>query len=109
MATKKTKKQEDATKVVVNTNPNDGPLDGASAVVNMVKTVLPKDNGEMQQSQQKAKITCSYELGVCSISSLNDKVMFTVRIDEMMQVLFSSAGAYKKLHKEDEKETKKQD
>lgn len=108
MANKKTKKQEEPTKVTVNTNPNDGPLDGASAIVNMVKTILPDGDGEMQQSQQKAKIMCSYELGVCSVSSLDDKVMFTVRIDEMMQVLFSSAGAYKKMHEEDVKETKKQ-
>ncbi len=100
----KTNKALDETTVEVNADPEQGPLDGASAIVNMVKTVFPEDdNGEVEQFQRTAKIMASYELGVCSITDKEDNVMFTVRIDEMMQVLFASAGAYKKMKESGEK------
>ena len=102
----KAKKVSNDTKmqVEVNADPDDGPLDGASAVVNMVKTIFPaEEQGKIEQHQMSAKIMASYELGVCSITAREDNVMFTVRIDEMMQVLFASAGAYKKMIENNEK------
>ena len=96
----KTKKQETLNeKIVVNTDEDKGPLDGASATVNMVKTVFTtgKDEGnaDLKQHRTTAKIMASYELGVCSITA--DDVMYTVRIDEMMQVMLASANAYKQM------------
>lgn len=95
---KKQKEVSTDTEVTVNTNPKNGPLDGASAIVNMIETVLPDgEHSEIVQSKKKCKLMASYELGVCSITSIEDNKMFTVRIDEMMQVLFHSASANTKL------------
>jgi len=91
------KKVELDEKVTVNTDEQQGPLDGASAVVNMVKTVFPQEeNGKMVQTALPARLMASYELGICSITSIDEKVMFTVRLDEMAQVLYASAQACKK-------------
>lgn len=68
------------------------------------KTIFSaEEQGKIEQHQMTAKVMASYELGVCSITAREDNVMFTVRIDEMMQVLFASAGAYKKMIENSEK------
>ena len=107
----KSNKAMDGTEVEVNADPEQGPLDGASAIVNMVKTVFHgEENGKIDQFQMTGKIMASYELGVCSITAQEDNVMFTVRLDEIMQVLFTSAGAYKKMKENGDKpdDTKKE-
>ncbi len=92
--------------VTVNEDPNEGPLDGAGAEVLVARTTFCEDSeGKpiMRQKTMDGRIKASYELGVVSISVPEEGIMLTARIDEMMQVMFASAGAYKKLHPEDGK------
>ena len=93
--------------VEVNTDKKKGPLDGASALVKLVKTSYKKgpQGEEFAQTIENGKINASYELGVISFTVHSKrKIMVTARIDEVMQVLFASSKAYKKLHvKEDKK------
>lgn len=94
--------------VTVNDNPEMGPLDGANARVFLSKTVFDEDagtseNGDVNKFTQKkveGNIKASYELGVVSFSIPEEGLMITARLDEVMQVLFASAGAYRKLHGE---------
>lgn len=92
--------------VTVNDNPEMGPLDGANARVFLSKTVFDKDAGTVEddglnkftQKKVEGNIKASYELGVVSFSIPEEGLMVTARLDEVMQVLFASAGAYRKLH-----------
>lgn len=96
--------------VTVNEDPKAGPLDGASATVAVVKTRF-NDNGSMKQRRLTGSLKASYELGVVSISVPGEKLMLIVRIDDVMQTMFASAAAYKKLHpkKENKEEDNKHD
>lgn len=98
---------EGAFVVTVNEDPKAGPLDGASATVAVVKTRF-NDNGSMKQRRLTGSLKASYELGVVSISVPGEKLMLIVRIDDVMQTMFASAEAYKKLHpkKENEEDNK---
>lgn len=95
--------------VTVNDNPEMGPLDGANARVFLSKTVFEKDDGEKEgddgrnrfrQVKLEGNINASYELGIVSFSIPEEGLMISARLDEVMQVLFASAGAYRKLHGE---------
>ncbi len=93
--------------VTVNDNPEMGPLDGANAHVFLSKTVFEKEDSEKDGDESRNKFTqvklegnikASYELGVVSFSIPEEGLMISARLDEVMQVLFTSAGAYRKLH-----------
>lgn len=94
--------------VEVNKDPNAGPLDGARARVNIAKTVFDKDGEHFSQTLVNGSISASYETGTVSIYVPEEKIMLVARIDELMQVMFASAGAYRKLEeqKNNKKETK---
>jgi len=94
--------EEKLAEVEVNTDPEKGPLDAAEANVIIAKTLFKKD-GTFRQDMVKANIKASYELGVVSISIPKNNVMFSARIDEVMQVMFASAEAYKKMEKDEKK------
>lgn len=102
------KKITEENTVTVNDNPEMGPLDGANAKVFLSKTVFDKDAGtgeddglnKFTQKKVEGNIKASYELGVVSFSIPEEGLMISARLDEVMQVLFASAGAYRKLHGE---------
>lgn len=87
--------------VKLNTDPAAGPLDGASAIVNVIKTRFGK-NGEISQKKLVGGLKASYSLGVVSISIPGEKLMLTVRVDEMMQVMYTSAAAYNEQRRKEE-------
>lgn len=106
---KKAPEQEAAklSEVHVNTDPNAGPLDGAEATVFVAKTRFGKDaEGKtvFKQRRMEGNLKASYSLGVVSISIPGERLMLSVRIDEMMQVMFASAGAYKNMSGKTEEE-----
>lgn len=94
--------------VTVNDNPEMGPLDGANAKVFLSKTIFEEAASDAQedrvdkftQKKVEGNIKASYELGVVSFSIPEDRIMISARLDEVMQVLFASAGAYRKQHGE---------
>ena len=92
--------------VVVNTDPNNGPLDGASAKVNLARFIFNDDGQTFKHKVLEGNIKASYEIGTVSISVPEEKIMLAVRLDEIMQVMFAAAGAYRKL--EEEKNQKKE-
>ena len=93
-------------KVVVNTDPKNGPLDGASAKVNVARFIFNDDGQTFKHKVLEGNIKASYEIGTVSISVPEEKIMLAVRLDEIMQVMFAAAGAYRKL--EEEKNQKKE-
>lgn len=102
----KQEKKQDAQKecvVVVNKDPNAGPLDGARAQVNVARTVFDKDGEHFSQTILQGSISASYEVGTVSIFVPEENIMLAVRLDEIMQVMFAAAGAYKKLKEEENK------
>lgn len=101
MKEKEQKQQErKECEVSVNKDPAQGPLDGASATVNVAKTVFAEDGEHFSQMKLVGNVRASYELGVVSISVPSERVMLAVRLDELMQVMFASAGAYRKLEEQ---------
>ena len=92
--------------VVVNTDPKNGPLDGASAKVNVARFIFNDDGQTFKHKVLEGNIKASYEIGTVSISVPEEKIMLAVRLDEIMQVMFAAAGAYRKL--EEEKNQKKE-
>ena len=86
--------------VVVNTDPNNGPLDGASAKVNVARFIFNDDGQTFKHKVLEGNIKASYEIGTVSISVPEEKIMLAVRLDEIMQVMFAAAGAYRKLEEE---------
>lgn len=92
--------------VVVNTDPKNGPLDGASAKVNVARFIFNDDGQTFKPKVLEGNIKASYEIGTVSISVPEEKIMLAVRLDEIMQVMFAAAGAYRKL--EEEKNQKKE-
>ncbi len=93
--------------VTVNADPKEGPLDAASATVNVAKFVFEKDGKHFSQEQLSGTIRASYELGTVSISIPSERIMLAVRLDEMMQVMFASAGAYRKLAEQNKTDKEK--
>lgn len=87
--------------VVVNKDPNAGPLDGARAQVNVAKTVFDRDGEHFTQTILQGSISASYEAGTVSIFVPEENIMLAARLDEIIQVMFASAGAYKKLKEEE--------
>lgn len=94
--------QEEST-VRLNTDPAAGPLDGAEATVKAVKTKFGS-NGKIRQKILKSVIHASYELGVVSVSLPDENLMLSVRIDEMTQVIYTSATANKSRREQTKKE-----
>ena len=86
--------------VVVNTDPKEGPLDGASAKVNVARFVFNDDGQSFKHKVLEGNIKASYELGTVSISVPDEKIMLAVRLDEILQVMFAAAGAYRKLEEQ---------
>lgn len=86
--------------VTVNDDPEAGPLDGAQASVFVVRTRFSKDENaktRFRQRKVQGKIHASYSLGVVTLAIPGERLSLTVRLDEMMQVMFASAGANKKM------------
>lgn len=88
----------------INKDEKAGPLDMAEAEVVVAKTLLNKTSEEgkeaFEQDNCKGKIMVSYDLGIVSIVLPEENLMLSVRTDEMMQVMFASAGAFQKLNSE---------
>ena len=71
--------------VVVNTDPKNGPLDGASAKVNVARFIFNDDGQTFKHKVLEGNIKASYEIGTVSISVPEEKIMLAVRLDEIMQ------------------------
>lgn len=66
----------------------------------MARFVFNDDGKTFKHKVLEGNIKASYELGTVSISVPEEKIMLAVRLDELMQVMFTAAGAYRKLEEQ---------
>lgn len=89
-------KENEATNIKRNRDPAIGPIDGVSCIVKgcLTKFTTKEGPSSMKQSFTDCKLMASFETGTVSISMRGSKkIMMTVRLDEMAELLHSAFDA----------------
>ena len=91
----------DEKKIILNTDPKQGPLDGVQLKTECIRTkftkMIQKNGCKFIQKQTDASVTASYEAGVFSIRDLKTDMMLSVSVDEAMAVCAAAADASRRL------------
>lgn len=85
-----------------NTDPLKGPPDGVESEVKCVVVAFPtskeKDDQVFDSHVMPCKIMCAYSGGTIGFSMREMNIMFSVRMDELFEVLRSAAEASQEFH-----------